>query len=97
MLRNWLLNSNLVSQIYRFNDFELNKDLVGKTTLIGTVTPPNGFTTYDILAYNIYYISSGDVNYGGFYIPAGRLDIYFTYLKHGFDTKGISLKITWKK
>ena len=91
------LNSNLVSQIYRFNDFELNKDLVGKTTLIGTITPPNGFTIYDILAYNIYYISSGDVNYGNFYIPAGTNEIYFTYLKHGFDAKGISLKITWKK
>ena len=90
-------SSNLVSQIYRFDDFKLNKDLVGKTTLIGTVTPPNGFTTYDILAYNIYYIASGDVNYGGFYIPAGKPNIYFTYLKHGFDTKGISLKITWKK
>lgn len=45
----------------------------------------------------MYYISSGDVNYGAFYIPAGRSDIYFTYLKHGFNCKGVSLKITWKK
>ena len=89
--------SNLFIQIYRFNDFELNKELVGKTTLIGTVTPPNGFTTYDILTYNIYYIASGDVNYGAFYIPAGTPNIYFTYLKHGYNTKGLSLRVVWKK
>ena len=71
--------------------------MVGKTTAVGQITPPDGFELSDLFTYNTYSISSGDVNYGAFLIMANNPTVFFTYLKHGFNNTGISLKVIWKK